>query len=457
MQLPQLTLDQIRCRCTEQSFERGLAYFHDGAIGNPVLHGWTLSATCRGSSAEPYRVTVELMPTGILSTDCSCLYSGHGDCKHSVALLHTYVEAPETICTIEQLLATLAGKPKSSLLHIISVLLKRTPALAPIAQVYADVPDTPLHTEQLPIAAIYKERIDRLFGDAFLEQHRLQQLLSQLEGLRTHAASLMALGETAFALAILYALIHQSIVRYPDTLQKGELPQFVSTCTKAFAQIATNAQHRSDIREYCRLLLDLSFDAAPVFIPHLTRLLEQHCLPQHTATSLNGGLMKVRIGGHMSNSCWRAIFTPDTRNVISVSPEMKAKVIVSYTRSLQTNKMLQRGKPSKRFRCRLMNTGVSWRVQSPNGSRISRINCSHTSDITRQKTAVLLYHKRIEAVLLSRKREHYEVAFGYLTALRALYQQLDQADQWCVYITRFRKQHARKRLLLQLLDERNFT
>ena len=39
MQLPQLTLDQIRCRCTEQRFERGLAYFHDGAIGNPVLHG----------------------------------------------------------------------------------------------------------------------------------------------------------------------------------------------------------------------------------------------------------------------------------------------------------------------------------------------------------------------------------------------------------------------------------
>ena len=118
MQLPQLTLDQIRHRCTEQSFERGLAYFHAGAIGNPVLHAWTLSATCQGSSAEPYRVTVELMPTGILSTHCSCLYSGHGDCKHRVALLHTYLEAPETICSIENLLTTLAVENrKSNLLH----------------------------------------------------------------------------------------------------------------------------------------------------------------------------------------------------------------------------------------------------------------------------------------------------------------------------------------------------
>ena len=36
MQLPQLTLDQIQQRCTEQSFTRGLDYFHAGAIDNPV-------------------------------------------------------------------------------------------------------------------------------------------------------------------------------------------------------------------------------------------------------------------------------------------------------------------------------------------------------------------------------------------------------------------------------------
>ena len=46
MQLPNLTLDQIQHCCTAQSFTRGTEYFHAGAIGNPVLHDWTLSATC---------------------------------------------------------------------------------------------------------------------------------------------------------------------------------------------------------------------------------------------------------------------------------------------------------------------------------------------------------------------------------------------------------------------------
>ncbi len=79
MQLPKLTLHQIRSRCTEQSFERGLEYFHAGAIGNPVLQDWTLSATCQGSYPKPYRTSVELMLTGIAATRCSCPYDADGD------------------------------------------------------------------------------------------------------------------------------------------------------------------------------------------------------------------------------------------------------------------------------------------------------------------------------------------------------------------------------------------
>ena len=87
MQPLQLTPDQIHQRCTEQSFTRGLDYFHDGAIDNPVLHGYTLSATCEGTDIDPYRVTVELMPTGIASTYCSCPYDWGGDCN---ILSHCY-------------------------------------------------------------------------------------------------------------------------------------------------------------------------------------------------------------------------------------------------------------------------------------------------------------------------------------------------------------------------------
>lgn len=295
MQLSNLTRSQIRSRCTAQSFTRGLEYFHAGAIGNPVLHGGTLSATCQGTELTPYGVTVELMPTTITATSCSCPYSYEGECKHIIALLLTYIEAPETIYAVDPLLATLAEKPKRSLLHIISELLKRTPSLAPVVLSYADMTEqaeldiTPTaHKSTVSVTVtVYSERVDRIFGRDFLEQHQLRNVLTQLEKLRQHAESLVQLGEPEFALIILHALIRQSIVRYPDTLQKGELPRFVNKCTKTFAQIAVNVQQPSEILEHCRMLLQLSFDGAPIFTLPLTRLLEQICPAQETVDLLD--------------------------------------------------------------------------------------------------------------------------------------------------------------------------
>ena len=137
MQLPELTPDQIQQRCTEQSYIRGVDYFHTGAIGNATLHGHTLSGTCEGTDIDPYHVTVELTPTGIATVDCSCPYDWGGDCKHIVALLLTYAEVPDTIYSLDTLLAAFEEKPKPNLLQIISELLTRVPELIPIAQAYS--------------------------------------------------------------------------------------------------------------------------------------------------------------------------------------------------------------------------------------------------------------------------------------------------------------------------------
>jgi uncharacterized Zn finger protein len=283
MQPLQLTPDQIHQRCTEQSFTRGLDYFHDGAIDNPVLHGYTLSATCEGTDIDPYRVTVELMPTGIASTYCSCPYDWGGDCKHIVALLLTYAHEPDTILSLEPLFATLEAKPKSSLLQVISELLKRAPELVPIAQAYSDIPAIPLEPGPLPLVTAYREQIDSIFEDSFLEQHHLHQVMARLESLRQQAESLAQLGETERALSILHALIHQSTAHYSDTSQTGELPWFVDKCTQAFTQIVVNAQEPVEILEHCQMLLRLSFDAEQVFTPLLTYFLEQLCLTQDLA------------------------------------------------------------------------------------------------------------------------------------------------------------------------------
>ena len=283
MELPQITLDQIQQRCTEQSFTRGVDYFYAEAIGNPVFHDYTLSATCDGTDIDPYHVTVELMPTGIDTAYCSCPYDWEGDCKHIVALLLTCIHAPDTILSLEPLLATLATKPSSSLLHIISDLLKHAPELVPIVQEFSDGFTTSPSPGPLPLVMVYREEIDQLFRAESPEQDRLHHVLIQLEGLRRHAESLAQLGEMESALSLLHALIHQSIARYSDTLRQSELALFVDKCTKVFTEVVVNAREPIAIHEHCRMLLQLSFDAEPLFTPLLTGFLEQICCTEDTA------------------------------------------------------------------------------------------------------------------------------------------------------------------------------
>ena len=464
MQLPNLTHDQIRARCTEQSFTRGLEYFHAGAIGNPVLHGWTLSATCQGTGPVPYRVTVEFMPTTIAATSCSCPYEYDGECKHVVALLLTYIETPEIIYDIDTLLATLAEKPKSSLLQIISELLKRDPTLAPVVSIYADMA-AQTELDRTPTAhkptvsttiQVYSERVDRIFGQDFLEQHQLRDVLIQLAKLRQHAESLVQLGEPEFALIILHALIRQSIVRYSDTLQRGELPQFVNKCAKTFAQIAANVQQSTEILEHCRMLLRLSFDGAPVFTLLLTRLLEQLCPGQETAD------LQTTIEQHLDES-----------------PDRQAHVCLLLALYAQTNRTEDylRFSKSEGENYRLIYTlfthqrdDVAWKtmeefslsvdeywclLDSTIPSRIPEFTDKLLTLLSNQEphTAILLYQKLVEQTTLSRKREGYAQVQKYLMELKILYQYLDQESQWTVYLVDFRKRHSRKRLLLQIISE----
>ena len=469
MQLPDLTLDQIRQRCTEQSFTRGTQYFHAGMIGNPISQGYTVSATCEGTDIDPYRVCVELMPTGIATTSCSCPYDGdsggYGDCKHIVALLLTYVHTPDIISSIDTLMTTLAEKPKDNLLRIISEVLKHTPEVEPVVRVYANRFDE--ETETTPtVLSVYLERIDRIFGPGFLEQHQLRNVLTPLEGLVTQAKSLSEVGETEFALSILHALIHQSTVRYPDTLQKQELPRFVKKCTTTFAEIAMEVQELDSVDlgietipipllEHYQMLLELSFEAAPVFTPILTRLLEQCCTTPES-TDLQATIEKR----------------------LDESPNRQAHVQLLFAFYLQSGKIgeclrLARREGENYLLIHTLFThqqdAAAWRalkthplsvdeqwclLESPIATRIQGFTDTLLMSVRHgdPDTAITLYHRLIEKTVLSRKRKDYEKTRDYLTDLRMLYEACDQESKWTHYLTTFRKRHARKRLLLQIID-----
>ena len=500
MQLPQLTSEQIQERCTGQSYMRGLNYFHDGAIDNATLHGYTLSGTCEGTDIDPYRVTVELMPTGIAAAYCSCPYDWEGDCKHIAALLLTYVETPDAIDSLDALFAALEAKPKSSLVQVISELLKRAPELVPIVQAYSDLPVTSPCPGPLPLVAVYRDQIDRIFGRGFLEQHQLHHVLSQLEDLRRHAASLAQLDETELALSMLHALIDQSIARYPDTLQKSELPRFVNKCTQAFTQIAMGAQEPAAIQEHCRTLLRLSFEAEPAFTSLLTSFLEQLCLmeePEGLQAAIEQALDEspdrlahVRLllalyfqSGKIEDYLRLARSEGEGYRLIHALFALKRddagwKALKTFPLSVDEYwRLLQNGTHADNFDSAQNAAGQDAppTVGLVGGNSDSRLKCVSPKNPTcrrvRQFTETLLnllkshhtdlalqlYQKLIDATILSRKREDYEKVGEYLTQLRTCYQQLNQENRWSIYLAEFQKRHARKRLLLKIIAESPLT
>ena len=468
MQYPNITEDQIQDRCTKKVFARGEDYFYHEAIENAMFHDWTLSATCQGSEDTPYRVCVELTPTGIADAECSCPYDWGGDCKHIVALLLTYVHEPEDIHSVEPVLTAIAEKPKATLLRVISELLKREPALVPIVKTYiddvgesefGDTPTTPTASASTVVVSatttVYREQIDRLFGDGFLEQHQLHRVIEQLTELVRHAESLAQAGVTEFALSILYALIHQSIVRYEDTLQGPELPRFVGTCTTQFVQITDTLQELTALREYHQPLLGLSFEAESAFTPHLIHLLKQLCTTQDTTdlqTTIEQRLdespdrqthVQLLLHLYLNTEQIAAAFRLARR-------EETAPAFISLLFERQDEDTIWEA--LEEF---LLTIEEYWNIlKNPLANRIPNFMEQLLTLVERHRpeTAIMLYQGLIEQVLTSSKRTDYKTVQHYLTEAQKLYQHLDQESQWTAYLKVLRDRYHRKRTLLEMLE-----
>ena len=469
MQYPEITEDQIRDRCTKPVFARGEGYFYNEAIENAIFHDSTLSATCQGSEDTPYRVSVALTPTGIADAECSCPYDWGGDCKHIVALLLTYIHEPDEIHSVEPILTAMAEKPRATLLRVISELLKREPTLVPIVKTYADnaaeseFRDTPTPSASTIVASAtttaYREQIDRLFGNGFLEQHQLDKVIGQLTALVRHAESLAQAGATEFALSILYAVIHQSIVRYEDTLQGPELPRFVGTCTTQFVQIADTLQELTVLGEYHQPLLELSFDAA-AFTPHLIHLLKQLCATQDT-TELQTAI-EQRLGESHDRQ---------THVQLLLYLYLNSEQIVAAFRLARREEaaaafitlLLERQDEDTIWEALeefSLTIEAYWDIlKNPLANRIPNFTEQLLTLVERHRpeTAIMLYQGLIEQVLSSRKRTDYKTVQHYLTEAQQLYQHLDQDSEWTAYLKILRERHRRKRTLLELLELPLFT
>ncbi|AXF21886.1 hypothetical protein CUJ89_16220 [Burkholderia pyrrocinia] len=86
-----ISLAEIQALADPKSFERGKAYYHDGAVSRLTERDGVLSATVRGTYR--YHVEFEVSDDGALDYACNCpVGDGGAFCKHAVAVALSWLE-----------------------------------------------------------------------------------------------------------------------------------------------------------------------------------------------------------------------------------------------------------------------------------------------------------------------------------------------------------------------------
>jgi uncharacterized Zn finger protein len=206
---PKITLQDIKDRCDPKIFQRGKAYYEEGAIKKPKCDGNEIRARCLGSYSQPYRVSVQLGDEGIVWAECDCPYDYGGDCKHIVALLLTYMYqpmqfaelSPTTTSTPQKSNHPLNSRTKSELITIIEQMVKQYPDLQRIV----DNPtppafDVPYRQKLRQAARHYANRLNE------------QEAALQITAIATVADQFAESGEWEKAINLYCAILEEFVV-----------------------------------------------------------------------------------------------------------------------------------------------------------------------------------------------------------------------------------------------------
>lgn len=251
--LPRLTEAHVRKLASEQSFARGVDYFHEGAILEPVSQGMELRAECAGSEYEPYQISVTLDAKGIAQTSCTCPYDWGGICKHLVALLLTYVHQPQTFHALPPLDKMLVDKSRDELIVIIQDMLKHKPELMSVVELTTATQGIK-QGKPMNVSA-YRTQARRAM------QHEMPRSIEkELKSLRDTAARLAQGGDTLNAGAIYHALLAETVKGYDEMVssidEDGDVAVIIDELAKGLGEcLAKSGADEKTRREWLETLL----------------------------------------------------------------------------------------------------------------------------------------------------------------------------------------------------------
>ncbi|HLQ30453.1 MAG TPA: SWIM zinc finger family protein [Ktedonobacteraceae bacterium] len=283
--IPTLTEKDIRVLVSEQAFQQGRQYYHDGAIFDAFHQGMALKAYCHGSVPQPYRVQVTFDTTGNTTATCTCqgdnraMLKGYY-CKHVAALLLTWREQPEKFTKLDDVETLLERRSKSELIALITHILQQQPALAWDLL----MPPPTEHKRNKPVdPQIYRDQVEAAFRNGGREWGAVKGISNDLYKIMQIGDGFAKEQDYVNATTVYEAVAMGTLeryTRYPDV--DGYLGRVLNSCIDAIDEYIFDAQDDRATHEKCLQILfaiyrfsvdsgiDLGEEAPDVIVANVT-------------------------------------------------------------------------------------------------------------------------------------------------------------------------------------------
>ncbi|MFL6275996.1 MAG: SWIM zinc finger domain-containing protein [Blastocatellia bacterium] len=257
--LPRLTEAMVRALANDKSFERGKDYYRGGAISETMRQGLELRGECAGSEYEPYEISVTFNAKGIADTSCTCPYEYGGICKHTVALLLTYVHQPQAFHAAASVEGMLKQRSKEELLAIIDAMLRRDPKLRSLVELAATAQDASAG-KAVDIAAIRKSARRALQHNDW-DHSSARKIAKELRALGQIAESFVKANDWLAAGRVCHALLDETVSGYDHIIQQVDENGHIAVVVEEFTEVLGKALAKSNAdspmrRAWLETLLD---------------------------------------------------------------------------------------------------------------------------------------------------------------------------------------------------------
>ena len=252
--LPKITERQIRSRCGDRSYGLGIEYYADNAIIDAKIEGGTLRARCRGSQGGPYRVWAKLGSKGIESADCSCPVGDGGHCKHTAALLLTWLRKPQKFTEAQSIDKSLADRTKEQLIALIKQMLRRQPDLEQLLSM--PLPGSSPKGEAKP--STFRKQADSIFGEMTGEWGELDEVIDQLEAI-TDVGDTFLKQKNAASAAAVFEGVGSAVIEDYEFVEdyNGDLASFLQECCQKIGKCLKQIKDPKVTKRIVRFLLDV--------------------------------------------------------------------------------------------------------------------------------------------------------------------------------------------------------